>query len=160
MAGDPTSLDGMHDIVIPPSISWWPPAVGWYVVAAVTLIATIAWLIHAGLKWRANAYRRSALSLLEDTDTPLGIATILRRTALAVSPRTNLARLNGPEWAAWLASVCDVPLDESVRQTLIEGPYREQWEPDRVEDLKRYAHQWILRHNVSDATTSRGTAAC
>ena len=34
---DPGSLQNLHDIVVPGPAAWWPPAPGWYVLAAVAL---------------------------------------------------------------------------------------------------------------------------
>ena len=55
-----TSLDRLHDIVLPPEVSWWPPASGWYVVGGILLLLLL-FLVHRARKhWLANAYRRAA----------------------------------------------------------------------------------------------------
>ena len=35
---DSGSLQNLNDIVIPDPVAWWPPAPGWYVLAAILLI--------------------------------------------------------------------------------------------------------------------------
>ena len=40
---DPGSLQNLNDIVVPGPVAWWPPAPGWYVLAAFAL-AGLAWL--------------------------------------------------------------------------------------------------------------------
>ena len=44
---DPSSLDNLFDIVVPPPVSWWPPAPGWYVVGGLA-IALAVWAARRG----------------------------------------------------------------------------------------------------------------
>lgn len=48
MTLDPTSLDRLHDLVLPSSVPWWPPAPGWYGVLGLLVLA-VAWLTWAFL---------------------------------------------------------------------------------------------------------------
>ena len=62
---DPTSLEKLFDIVVPPPVPWWPPAPGWFVVGGVLLVLVfwVAWRVWRC--WRAAAYRRAALAARE-----------------------------------------------------------------------------------------------
>jgi hypothetical protein len=141
------SLDRLHDLALPPQVSWWPPAPGWYVVIALALIAT-AWLALRLLRrWQANAYRRAALHELKSLDTPAAIAELLRRTALAVSPRSSVAEKSGSAWLDWLAAQLHEPMPESVRVQLTTGVYaRPSTTPD-LTHLRAYATRWITVTN-------------
>ena len=141
-----TSLDRMHDIVAPESIPWWPPAPGWFVVFAVLLCAAAFVTYRVWKRWRANAYRREALSELENTTGVFAISELLRRTALAVAPRAVIAAQAGSSWPQWLKDAAPVAMSEQVRRQLELGPYDPSDSAGDVGDLKQYARKWIKQH--------------
>jgi hypothetical protein len=61
---DPTGLDNLFDIVVPPPVSWWPPAPGWYVVGGLAIALAVWGAWRWWERWRAAAYRRAALAEL------------------------------------------------------------------------------------------------
>ena len=63
MSPDPTSLDRLHDIVAPPPVPAWPPAVGWYWVIATGAVAAVYLVLLALSRWQKNRYRREALAV-------------------------------------------------------------------------------------------------
>ena len=92
-----------------------PLATGWYVVIAVVLIV-LAWLGYRLLRrWCGNRYRRAALRefhLLEkriqgDASRSAAleqIPVLIKRTALAAYPRSQVAPLAGSSWHQFLDS--------------------------------------------------------
>lgn len=148
-----TSLDRLHDLVLPPEVSWWPLAPGWYVVGSILLIL-ILFLVHrAWIHRRANAYRRAALRELASANDPAGIAELLRRTALAVAPRTVIAGKTGAAWLDWLTAQCPEAMPETVREQLSAGVYRRPAADYDLAGLRDYAARWIRRHR--SPTTDR-----
>jgi hypothetical protein len=140
------SLDRLHDLALPPQVSWWPLAPGWYVVIALALTAA-AWLaLRLRRRWQANAYRRAALHELQSLETPAAIAELLRRTALAVSPRSSVAEKSGSAWLDWLAAQLHEPMPESVRVQLTTGVYGRPSTPPDLTHLRAYANRWITHH--------------
>ncbi len=98
---DPADLSNLRDIVVPPAVSFWPPAPGWWAVSAACLVAA-GFAIAAVVRHRQrNAYRREALRELASAD-PRDISAILKRAALAAFPREQVASLSGPAWLAFL----------------------------------------------------------
>lgn len=105
---DPADLSNLHDIVAPPPVPWLPPAPGWWVVAAIMLgalaILTAAW----AARWRRNADRRAALAELDalganpEPAEMQTISAILKRAALVVYPREEVASLTGRRWLEFL----------------------------------------------------------
>lgn len=146
MNGSDTSLDRLHDIVVPPPVPWWPPAPGWYVLFALLVALLVFVMIRAWQKWRANAYRRAALRELDSAHTVAAVSEILRRTALVTMPRTTLAGLSGPQWTAWLATHSPTPMPQQVGEQLANEIYRNADGPHDVEALRQYATNWIRRH--------------
>jgi hypothetical protein len=144
-----TSLDRLHDIVPAPAVPWWPPAPGWYVLAGLLLLVGALILIRLVARHRANAYRRAALRELERANDAATIATILRRTALAVAPRSEVAGLHGGAWLDWLEARCRTPMDESARRLLGDGVYDRAAADAPLSSLQDYAARWIRLHTAS-----------
>lgn len=129
-SSDPASLQNLNDIVLPATVGWWPLATGWYVLIGFLLIA-LAWFSYRSLRrWTNNGYRRAALhelQLLEERiqqpearDASLRqIPGLLKRTALSVYPRSQVASLTGKDWFHFLNSTAKNPLfPEAITDTL------------------------------------------
>lgn len=101
MSTNPTSLDNLHDIVMPDPISWWPLAPGWYVVILGLLIAAIWASIRFIQQWQKNRFRREALHELESIK-PSELPSLVKRVALCAWPREQVASLSGDDWLQFL----------------------------------------------------------
>jgi len=108
MTADPADLSNLRDIVLPPPISFWPPAPGWWIIGAALLGAALILLIKALIRYRRNTYRRQALRELDaigpsqNAAAAQRISAVLKRTALVAFPRRDVARLSGASWLAFL----------------------------------------------------------
>ena len=161
-------LERLHDIVAPPPVSWWPPAPGWYVAAAVLLIA-VAWLGYRRWRaYRANRYRRAALEELssiarlvrDPSSRPEGLgalSALLKRVALSMWPRGDVASLSGDAWIRFLDETGNAPrfADEPAR--LVAGaayatPAATAGLSDAdVEGMLSAVRGWIVEHRVPAA---------
>jgi hypothetical protein len=161
-APDPGSLQNLRDIVVPEAVPWWPPAPGWYVVGAV-LVILLLWL---GIRWarhyRADRYRRAALSELsriernaQSSQDPWGalaeVSELLKRVALAAFPREAVAELSGDVWWNFLGEVGDGTTFAPETQRLMETALfarAEDCEPSEgeVEEVLATARRWIRSH--------------
>jgi hypothetical protein len=152
MNNDPASLERLHDIVEPPPVPWWPPAPGWYLVIALAAM-TLAWLgVRRSQHWRATAYRRAALRELKSATTPAAISELLRRTALAVAPRSTIASLTGEKWASWLEKAVPGEMPQAVRSQLTGSFYRRSADGSEITCLQEYAKRWIEQHRLAGET--------
>ena len=113
MNTDATSLDRLHDIIMPAPAPWWPLAPGWYWVLGLLVVMLLAALITGLIRWQHNRYRREALAELArqevalqnaDLRSPalLSLAELLKRTAVTAFPREDVATLTGPKWFEFL----------------------------------------------------------
>jgi hypothetical protein len=106
----------LRDIQLPDAVSWWPPAYGWWLLAGLLLV--LPWVIRWVAR-RRRAPRRpggvGALALREldaleacyrrtgDARAAVaGVSVLLRRLALSLDSRAQVAALTGTPWAHWL----------------------------------------------------------
>jgi hypothetical protein len=132
----------LRDIHLPAAIGWWPPAIGWWLapLAALTLAALLVWLVR---RWRRVTPVKLALReldrLAQDPELDPAeklrrLSILLRRTALTLHPREQVAGLTGQAWLAWLDQALGEPrFSQGPGRALAEAPYRrapaEDWEP-------------------------------
>ncbi|MEM6279126.1 MAG: DUF4381 domain-containing protein, partial [Verrucomicrobiota bacterium] len=133
----------------PAAVSWWPLASGWYFVGAVVLIALVWQGWRRWRSWRASAYRRAALEELAEAHSSLDVATILRRTALAIAEREEVAERSGSVWVEWLEEALPGSLEAGVREQLVDGIYQSRSDTPASDSLRAYAARWIRFHSVN-----------
>jgi hypothetical protein len=132
---DPEQLP-LRDLHLPPDISWWPLAPGWWVLLAILAVG-LGWLLYQSLlRWRAGKPRRTALRQLvqlkkayqqSGNTQRLGIdlSELLRRAMLAYAPRSEVAGLAGESWLDWLDQGMDEKAFSEGAGKMIESlPYR------------------------------------
>jgi hypothetical protein len=146
MNSDPTSLENLRDIAQPPPVSWWPPALGWWVVLALIFIvaAFAAW--RGWRRWQARAYRREAVRELESAQSIAEIAALLKRTALAVYPRSEIASLSGHAWCQWLQQTGGQPVPNAVAKVFSEGLFAESAQENAQGEVSAFVRAWIQNH--------------
>ncbi len=152
---DTAWLAQLHDVIIPPAISWWPLAPGWWLV--ITLLALI--VLHRGQivwqRWQRNAYRRVALRAL--TKLPAGepaeqVATclaLLRRACCTILPPSDVADAQGPRWIAMLSERCPrAIMDQRLYDVLTTGAYcrPERIAPDDASRMITFTRCWLQEH--------------
>lgn len=150
--GDPGSLANLHPIVLPDPVPVWPLAPGWYMLLAL-LLAAAAW---AGACWwrhrRAQQYRRQALAELEGLDEAGAIPGLLKRAALSVFPRQEVAQLTGADWHRFLDRSAGRPLFEGETGLLLDRASYENGtlDADQGERLRTAAGAWLKEHRVDE----------
>ena len=155
-----TSLDRLHDLVLPPAVPWWTLAPGWYVAFAVLILVSILILIRLVSRYRANAYRREAARELASLESSAAIAELLRRTALAIAPRPVVAEKTGTAWLDWLAAQFPEPMPDTVRTQLTSGVYGSPAASHELNVLRDYAARWITRHRQKLITDHGSLSPC
>jgi hypothetical protein len=100
-------LDQLKDIQLPPEVSNWPPAYGWWLVAIfflALLIFTIIWLLKWHHKRLAKRHGLIELSNIrsDDEDWPIQLNSLLKRAAIAYFPDYKVAQMHGVKWNEFL----------------------------------------------------------
>ncbi len=151
-------LEGLHDIVIPEPVSMAPATVGWLVLAIAAALL-IAWLVVRAIRHhQANGYRAAALRELEAVATAAGdpstraqslaaIAPLLKRTALCVFPRPEVASLTGEAWLQFLADSGGEAFANGAGRLLQEATYGETaLNDEQTAELLDVSRHWIQYH--------------
>ncbi|WP_244656237.1 MULTISPECIES: DUF4381 domain-containing protein [unclassified Rhizobium] len=158
-----TALRSLNDIVLPDPVSMMPQTWGWLVVAALLTAACTIAVFRWVRRYRADAYRREALAmlgtirhLLEHPTTRregvLRLGVLLKRTALAAWPRSEVASLSNADWAEFLANHGDTDT-RTLEWLLTDFEYHDADAvahlPSHVrDDVLATARAWIERHHV------------
>jgi hypothetical protein len=168
-SSDPASLQNLNDIVLPAPVGWWPLAGGWYFLLGL-LLALFAWFCYRSVKrWQQNAYRRAAIQELSVIARGLRaeatrqqylrqIPGLLKRTALAAYPRSEVASLSGEDWHRFLNGTLKKPLfTGAVSSTLELIAYSSEdlnkLDSSSVDDLVNASGHWLKKHR--DPASSR-----
>ena len=159
----------LRDIHLPAPVSWWPPAPGWWLLLIIVAIAAVAgywwWRKNQGARQRRRVEQSAERELdrieaayLASHDSRQLLASLsilLRRVAMSLSPRRQVAGLCGDEWSAWLQYSAPVHgLDEQTLAQLVNGPYRKDVALDAsslVPTLRRWLHSVARREGLHDS---------
>lgn len=129
------TIPGLQDIQGLDAISFWPLAIGWWVVfGLIAVVTTVAVVFHFRrqarlLNWRNQLLRR--LEFLEKNLNPenakataVEVSTLLRRLAIRRYSRIECASLEGKKWLNWLSEKDSAKFNWSLASLcLIEAPF-------------------------------------
>jgi len=125
----------LRDIHLPDPVSWWPPAIGWWLLLALLiLLSLLIWGIRKLMARRQ--LRKMALAELTGIESHFGlhqnsqqlvseVSVLLRRICISRFPRNNIAGLNGEAWIQFLNSQAN-SFDAETSHALINGPFQRQ----------------------------------
>ena len=156
----------------PALVDWWPLATGWHVVSALSL-SVLAWLGYRWLRhWMQNRYRRAALRELQSLENGMQneasrdsclrqIPSLLKRTALSIYPREQVASLAGKDWHRFLNSKLSKPsFAESVAINLNTVSYSagdlRHVDEQAATDLLNASRYWLKYHQATTVTSGSG----
>ena len=153
MAKAEDALAQLRDIHLPPSISWWPMAPGWYLVLLIALVLILYLACYLHKKNRHAKPKKQALALLEiykqdyerDKNTQVTsarISELLRRVALVYFPRSQVASIYGEDWIGFLKNTSEGIEFQQLKVLLLELPFKPSEEVN-LQPLIKAAESWI-----------------
>jgi hypothetical protein len=148
-------LQGLRGLHLPPPVSVWPPAPGWWLLALlIILLAVVA--VWGWRRYRKRAYRRLALKQLQQLRTVAQrgqastvlaqLSILLRRVAISRYGREEVAALCGKDWLAFLDRTGRTRGFSEQAQALVDAPYQRN-APQQVEPLLDLAQHWVRVHS-------------
>lgn len=123
----------LRDIHLPPDPSWFPPAPGWWLLAAL-LLALIVWIVRriartlrqrrwqAALQAQVERIAADHATHADPRRTSAEISQLLRRAALRLDPAA--AAYSGEQWLAWLDARGGSGFADGPGRALIDAPWR------------------------------------
>lgn len=165
MNGIDSLLEQLHDIEGLDSVSWWPLAVGWWmvIVFSVLVLCVAAWWIFRWFSFRCSwkydtllklsglEQSLSASSAHETTirETVILFSEYLRRIAMRRFARSECAGLVGEDWLLWLSRHDGKNFDWAEKgKLLIQAPYEpvaamnQSAALEQMKDLIQAAKEW------------------
>lgn len=124
----------LQDIHLPADASYWPLALGWWLLLILLLI--VIWLTFKVRKCAKQKQSQTKIitkfdQLFERLNADPSnaniaeINTLLRQLAITYYPRTEIASLTGEEWLAFLdKSGSTQAFSQGTGRILIEAPYQ------------------------------------
>jgi len=147
----------LRDIHAAAAPAAWPPAPGWWLLAAL-LIA----LLVIGTLWLLRRYRsyRLKCQIMDELDALTNrkleensvaflaqLSILLRRIALRRYAREQVAALTGSDWLRFLdATGGGGDFEHGVGQILEAGPYRPHNRELPAEELLALARRWVKQN--------------
>lgn len=146
----------LRDVQTPDAVSWWPLAIGWWLVIALTLTALTVGIIVLIRHRRRNNYRKLAISSLNqhlivwqaqknDAGYLQAANAVLKRTCLHFNH--DAASLADKTWVNFLNAHNKTQLSDSTEIALAEQLYQANPNVD-VENLHIEITTWLLKHTV------------
>jgi len=147
------NIDGLRDIHLPDAISWWPPAIGWWILLALVIAAFIFTpklyrrITFSHLKKVANNTFKNIIDKYKknNNDSIFIIETsqFLRQTAMSYCGREDVAQLTGEKWVQALNKITEQSyFNDEIKQTLINAPYQKNSHID-AEKLINAIQNWL-----------------
>ena len=143
------NLPELRDIHLPDGVSIFPPAYGWYIIAATILI--LFFLRKLYNIWRMKSRKLYANRLLADLDkqnvttSAIRVSELLRRICIYRYPQA--VALSGNDWLNFLYAHCHYTLTPEVAQLLQNAPYinpkTSAYTEQNLRDLTEFARHWI-----------------
>lgn len=162
-----SSLDQLEPLLTPAPISAWPPAPGWWFLAALLLSLVLLVRLRPWQRWKRDdtteaepplePQRQIALDELAKLNKPYGdqpanqwlqqLNALLKRLCRTRYPDDHPHTLSGRAWLAFLDNRC--PAAGLTRwMVLVEGVYRAECRLDdkAIQGLEQAVQIWIRKH--------------
>ncbi|TNF91373.1 MAG: DUF4381 domain-containing protein [Gammaproteobacteria bacterium] len=149
----------LRDIHLPDPIDWWPPAPGWWIVLLLVLLTTtllLRWYFRSRKQRRVYQSAFNELRQIEmeyrqhkdDLKLVQALSILLRRIAMTVTSRDQVASLTGDDWLRFLdeglgENSSAQTFSQGTGRSLIEAPYNPHASVDHQALLELCQH-WVV----------------
>ena len=156
---DAVATDGLRGLHLPVEPGWWPPGPAWWIAALVVAALIIFAVIVIARRRDARRWQLAALSEWrsikgiglnnpgERIEVVQACSRLLRRVALALFPRLDVAGLTGERWLMQLDNLGQTSaFSNGVGRLLVDAPYKpESPKPREVAQLLELTRTTIRR---------------
>lgn len=153
-------LAQLADIHLPEPVSYWPPAIGWWILAAIALVLlalVIRELARVRRQQKICQYAVAELQRCYDgfshadpacidqsrLDYVNQFNNVVRRVALVHFPQANVASLDGASWVDFIRQKGESSLmSDEIAAALQYGRFQTKCDVD-VDAMQSFGQQWI-----------------
>lgn len=146
----------LKDIHLPDSVSWWPPAPGYWLILAIIVACVVTYLSIKSYR-KKHEIRRLALvefqlikkeyaSNPDQKKLSMALSALLRRAAISTYPVSECAGLIGKPWLSWLdqqLSKTTLNFSNGPGYLLTEFVYSSSQHANDINDLLNLSLQWL-----------------
>ncbi len=172
---DQDPLAQLRDIHVPEAVGLWPPAPGWWLLAAIILAAIVVTIVWRYRLYKNNRYRGEASKnldvawkcFLENKDAQayiLQLTQVLKRTALTAYPKLPINRMSGNQWLSFLDTT--MPSSSNLfcsgpGKQLLDLPYQPPQRKNvdalnsELKPLHKLCKQWIKEHRPQSSVAKK-----
>lgn len=138
-------LAQLKDIQLPQEVSQWPPAYGWWLLAAVAIfvmVATVMWLLHRSKQRKAMKLGLIAIAQinLDKEDWLQQLNMKMKQVSLAYFTPETVAKLYGKQWQTFLKALVK-PAKISQVKELLETTGNQHYQPEAAVDKELLINQ-------------------
>jgi len=143
----------LRDINLPDPVGWWPLAPGWWGLLAL-LILLIGILVYLIRRRRRVTPIKLALAELARVETNHDLSAreklealsiLMRRVAMTLCPREEVAGKTGEDWLNWLNnSTGKAHFEGELGRLLMFGTYSEAPSASLVAELLTTCRAWLM----------------
>ena len=162
----------LQDIHLPESASFWPLALGWWILIAVIIFMAVWAITKVVKRIKQKRQQRRILAKFKALEKKLKanpsntivaeINTLLRQLAITYYPRTEIASLTGGDWLHFLdKSGGTHDFSRGAGRILIDAPYRHgELQNLNLDEFTPLIRSWIkktITHKTRISDSSRLT---
>jgi hypothetical protein len=149
-------LSQLRDIHLPDPITWWPPAIGWWIVTLILIVAIAGSIYWVWRRYQRLAYKREALKHMEsvrarylshrdDAQLLSELSALLKRISITRYGREEIAGLTGSPWLEFLDRTGNTQeFTDGSGRALASERFNPAPKVDSTE-LMNIAQQWITK---------------
>jgi len=140
----PNPLAGLHDIIAPSQVSWWPLAPAWWVIITLLFIAicAVAFWFYNNHKFKKP--KRYAIDLSKTEQSPLKLHIILKRLVIEYYDK-RLAAQSTTNWCNTLNALTGLSFSE---QEILSLYNTEQANEALTDKFRQGIKQFKLKESV------------
>lgn len=158
-------LAKLKDVHLPAEVSWWPLAIGWWILIALFIVILIFIAVQKHLKakkFRLSRLAVSELKIIENSnekDWLIQLEVLLKRASLAHFPKAKVASLTQDSWISFLQTTGENIWDDQSLLLLKDSVYQNQ---DKIPSSHKkiifsQSEQWLIQLPLSvEKTTHKG----
>lgn len=147
-------LAQMKDVQLPEPVSWWPLAIGWWLLALMVIVTIVSASVYLYKRHQHNRYRALAIaelafafkqwqSLANDHAYIMSANNVLKRAVRTFNP--SVVNQFADAWVDSLDSHTDNTLSAEARHALALQCYQAQVSAD-IPKLHREFSLWLKQH--------------